>query len=118
MKTLRKASFENFERLTIIEASQLYGGTGDTPPTTPMPNDSTQVNKNDSVQTPSVPKTTPKHTISAGVKVEPNNSKTVNGSYMITTNGGWTYKVTGSYNTQTGGSGDVTVSYTFGGKKK
>lgn len=98
------------ERLTIIEASQLYGGTGDTPPTTPMPNDSTQ--------TPSVPRTTPKHTISAGVKVEPNNSKTVNGSYMITTNGSWTYKVTGSYNTQTGGSGDVTVSYTFGGKKK
>lgn len=58
MKTLRKTSFENFERLTVIEASQLYGGTGDTPPTTPMPNDSTQVNKNDSVppSTPSVPK--------------------------------------------------------------
>lgn len=118
MKTLRKASFENFERLTIIEASQLYGGTGDTPPTTSMPNDSTQVNKNDSIQTPSVPKTTPKHTVSAGVKVEPNKSTTVNGSYTVTTGGGWSFGVTGGYNTKTGGYGGVTTSYSFGGKKK
>lgn len=57
MKTLRKVSFENFERLTVVEASQLYGGTGDNPPTTPMPTDSIPVNKNDSIpSTPPIPK--------------------------------------------------------------
>ncbi|MEG1400898.1 hypothetical protein [Bacteroides sp.] len=117
MKTLRKVSFENFERVTVIEASQLYGGIGDVPPTTSMQNDSTQVNKNDSIQTPSVPKATPKHTISTGTKVESNKSKTVNGSYTVTS-GGCIFGVTGGYNTKTGGYGGVTTSYSFGGKKK
>lgn len=120
MKTLRKASFENFERLTIIEASQLYGGTGDTPPTTPMPNDSTQVNKNDSVPptTPSIPKTPPKQTVSGGVKYEPNGSVTGTVGYTITTNSGVSAGVSASHNNKTGWSLSGTFSYTIGGKKK
>lgn len=76
MKTLRKVSFENFERLTIVEASQLYGGTGDNPPTTPMPTDSIPTNKNDSIpSTPVIPKkkneikTTVETTKKGGTKV-------------------------------------------------
>lgn len=118
MKTLRKVSFENFERLTIIEASQLYGGTGGNPPTTPLPTDSIPPNRNDSIpSSPGVPKTTPKHTISAGIKVEPNKSTTGTVSYTVTNNG-WTFGGTASYNTQSGFNAGVTTSYTFGGKKK
>lgn len=54
MKTLRKTSFENFDRLSIIEASQLYGGVGDIPPTPTVPTDSIGGNKTDSI-----PPTTP-----------------------------------------------------------
>lgn len=116
MKTLRKVSFENFERLTVVEASQLYGGTGDNPPTTPMPTDSIPVNKNDSIpSTPVIPKKTPQHTISGGIKSEPNKSTTFNMSYTVK-NGKWTYGGTASYNAKTGWTGNVTGSYTFGGK--
>lgn len=115
MKTLRKVSFESFDRLSITEASQLYGGTGDNPPTPTLPTDSTQVNKNDSIPPT---KTTPKQTISAGVKTEPNKSPTITISYGITTGSGFSFGATASYNKDSGFSTGVTSSYTFGGKKK
>lgn len=118
MKTLRKVSFENFERLTIVEASQLYGGTGDNPPPTPMPTDSIPTNKNDSVPVTPVPKTTPKQSIGAKIKSEPNKSITFEGSYKATFNNGFYLGVTGGYNTKTGGQGTLDFGYNFGGKKK
>ena len=115
MKTLRKVSFENFNRLSIIEASQLYGGTGDNPPTPTVPTESTQVNKSDSIPPT---KTTPKHTVSAGVKQEANKSTTVTGSYTVTTGSGVSVGGTVTYNNKNGVSYGVTGSYTFGGGKK
>ena len=37
-KTLRKTSFENFDRLSVMETSQLYGGTGNNLPTIEIQN--------------------------------------------------------------------------------
>lgn len=114
MKTLRKVSFENFERLTIVEASQLYGGTGGNPPTTPLPTDSIPPNRNDSIP----PTTPPKYSVNAGVNFEPNNSVTVKGGCTVTFNSGTTIGVTGGWNSKTGGQGGLVITQTFGGKKK
>lgn len=118
MKTLRKISFENFERLTVVEASQLYGGTGDNPPTTPMPTDSIPTNKNDSIPSTPIPKKTPKHEISVGVGLEPNGSGTVKGKYKVSTSGGTSFTVDGAYNTKNGWSVTGTIGISLGGKKK
>ena len=115
MKTIRKVSFENFERLTVVEASQLYGGIGDIPLTTPMPTDSIPTNSNDSIgSTPVIPKKTPQHTISGGIKSEPNKSSTFNMSYTVK-NGNLKLGGTASYNTKAGWAFGVTGSFTFGG---
>lgn len=104
MKTLRKVSFENFERLTVVEASQLYGGTGDNPPTTPMPTDSIPVNKNDSVPpTPVVPKKKVNQSVEVKGQVGPKNKWGIDATYNLGV-GNVKGKVTVSY-----GSGGVTV---------
>jgi hypothetical protein len=105
-------AYENIPHLAFRQNNAVL-----TLPATSMPNDSTQVNKNDSIQTPSVPKTTPKHTVSGGVKYEPDKSTTVKGSYTVTA-GKLTAGVEAGWNTRTGGYGGVTMSYTFGGKNK
>lgn len=91
MKTLRKVSFENFERLTIVEASQLYGGTGDNPPPTSMPTDSIPPNKNDSIppiKTDSIPSTPPvgtqkkaEHSVGVNTQVGPGKEWHIGTSY-------------------------------------
>lgn len=118
MKDLRKISFENFERLTVVEASQLYVRTGDNPPTTPMPTDSIPTNKNDSIPSTPIPKKTPKHTITVGANIEQNKSQTLKITYQLTTEKGLNIGATGSYNSKTGFSGGVSIGTSFGGKKK
>lgn len=104
MKTLRKVSFENFERLTVVEASQLYGGTGENPPTTPMPTDSIPTNKNDSIgSTPVIPKKKVEQSVEVKGQVGPNKKWSVDASYNLGV-GNMKGKVTVSY-----GSGGVTV---------
>lgn len=112
MKTLRKVSFENFERLTIVEASQLYGGTGGNPPTTPLPTDSIPPNRNDSIP-PTIP---PTHTFSGGVQYKRDGSFTTEFEYGV---GKGKYKGNAkvSYNTKTGIEVSVGGSITIGGKK-
>lgn len=116
MKTLRKISLDGFDRLSITEASRLFGGNGDNPPTTStVPNDSISGNKNDSIP-PN--KTTPKQTFGVEVKHEQNNSTTTQGTYKVETTSGFSFGATGGWNSKTGGFGGVTVSYTIGGQKK
>lgn len=113
MKTLRKVSFESFDRLSITEAAQLYGGTGEIPPTSTVPTDSIGGNRNDSIP----PTKTPiKQNVSVGVKYEPNKSTSISGTYDIQI-GDWKLGGTAGYNTKTGPTGGITVSYTFGKKK-
>lgn len=114
MKTLRKVSFENFERLTIVEASQLYGGTGDNPPPTPMPTDSIPPNKNDSIP-PTPPPVTPKKknelkttvetTKKGGTKFEVGFKHNINDNVSV---GG---KAWGSTNGDWGGTLDLTLKF-------
>lgn len=80
MKTLRKVSFENFERLTIVEASQLYGGTGGNPPTTPLPTDSIPPNRNDSIP-PTQPPVTPKNEINSSIETGKNGNTKITFEY-------------------------------------
>lgn len=115
MKTLRKISLDGFDRLSITEASRLFGGNGDNPPTTStVPNDSIGSNRNDSIP----PKTTPKQTISVDLKHEQNNSTTTQGTYKLETTGGFFVGGAAGWNSKTGGFGGVTVGFTFGGQKK
>lgn len=112
MKTLRKVSFENFERLTVVEASQLYGGTGDNPPTTPMPTDSIPPNKNDSVPpTPVVPKKKVEQSLTAKGKVGPKNTWNAGLTYGVKA-GNVKGSVTLNYGSS-GVSGELGVTLSF-----
>lgn len=109
MKTLRKISLDGFDRLSITEASRLFGGNGDNPPTTStVPNDSIGSNRNDSI--PPTPKFVPTNTVTGGTKMEKDKSWSFTGSYERKESPTISWNVTVDYNTQKG------VSIGAGGK--